>query len=323
MFVLRNIKIVMKYLPVGLLFLVYFLVSCNVSKVSSAKHRYYDAHGHLSFYGENSMDSLIKYNIYGVRDCGGDLTELKKMRGDINLNNKRGLKLFISGPFLDGPKKAPFRLTITTPEQARHAVDSLYDAGVDFIKTHNALSRECYFAIIKEARSRGLKVVSHLPKGVAVWDAANAGTSCIEHVAESILASPIYAGYTKNVEEAGEWWLTSPVADSILKIMAQQKLFLTPTLIAFRTFIDMADTDFAKKERLKGFETLKKIVLKFHKTGIIILAGSDFSKPEFNIIPGKSLLEEINLLQEAGLSKREAINAASLNFELWLKSASK
>ena len=64
-----------------------------------------------------------------------------------------GPKIFLAGPLLDGPKPGPtFRLTIRTPEDAVRAVDSL--AGrVHFLKTHNAILPEAFFALVRRARA--------------------------------------------------------------------------------------------------------------------------------------------------------------------------
>ena len=80
------------------------------------------------------------------------------------------------------------------------AVDSL--AGrVDFLKTHNAIPPEAFFALVRRARERGLKVAAHLPVGVPAWTAAEAGVGSIEHrTAESLASSPIYAGVAKDVK---------------------------------------------------------------------------------------------------------------------------
>lgn len=299
------------------------------TKSIGQKHGYrlYDAHVHFSIYGDNAIDSLLKYGVYGARDCGGDFVKLKAIKDQIDSGKKRGPKLYLCGPFLDGPKNSELRgtmtITINNSHEAIKAVDSLAKLKVDFIKTHNGLNREAYFTIIKEAREKGLKVVSHVPKGIPVWEATARGVTCIEHVSESILASPIYAGFAKSPDEAAQWWLTSPKADSIIVLMAKQKVFLTPTLIAFKQLILIASDPDQKNQLEKGMTNLMKITKKFHDHDIRILAGSDFytdPKRKIDITPGKSLLAEIELLQQAGLSEKEAFYAASNNFEKWLKS---
>jgi len=298
------------------------LVCCSVTITIAQKNtRIYDAHGHISLYSQNAIDSLIKYNIYGVRDCGGDLAELTKLKNEINQGKRKGPKLIICGPFLDGPKKtqrSAMTVFITSELQAYRVVDSLSSLRVDFLKTHNGLTRDNYFAILRQAKKRKLKVVSHLPKGVTAWEAAVNGASCIEHVAESILASPIYAGYVKTPKEAANWWLNSVQADSVIKMMARRHTFVTPTLIAFKTLVELPENASIRTELEQGLEDLMKITLKLHRGGVKILAGTDFNSLT-KIHPGQSIYEEINLLIKAGLTSREATDAASKNLERWLK----
>jgi len=311
----------MKIILLGL-FVIFHIVA-----IGQRKPILYDAHGHISLYSGNALDSLAKYGVYGVRDCGGDFKKLLQLRSETKSEKKHLPKIILCGPFLDGPKNSPLRgsmtITITNKAEAIAAIDSLSRLKVDFIKAHNVLSPESYFTILEEAKKRKIKVVSHLPRGIPVWEAVSHGATCIEHIAESILASPIYAGYVKTPEEAGIWWLTSPKADSIILEMSKHRIFLTPTLIAYKTLCDITTDPKIKEQLDSGFNTLLKITMKFHKQGITILAGSDFysdSKLGINIIPGKSLLQEINLLKQAGLSKKEAVNAASKNILKWLKS---
>lgn len=131
-----------------------------------------------------------------------------------------------------------------------------------------------------------------------------------------ILASPIYAGYAKSPKEAAAWWLTSPKADSLIKLMADRKIFVT-TLVAFKSLISLPENKAVSNELKEGLGDLMKITLKLHKGGIKILTGSDFNSLTF-INPGQSIHEEIKLPIEAGLSDKEARDAASKNFEHWL-----
>lgn len=310
-------------LPLPVVLLISFISFCcstTQKLIPQDEYRIYDAHGHVSLSERNVLDSLVKHKVYGVRDCGGDWQQLKKLKDEINQGKINGPKLFICGPFLDGPKKtqrSSMTIFIINETEAIKAVDSLYFLGVDFIKTHNGLSRENYFAIVKQAKTRKLKVVSHLPKGVPVWEAAEHGVSCVEHVAESILTSPIYAGYVKTPKEAATWWLTSPKADSLIKFMVERKIFLTPTLVAFKSLISLPENKAISNELKAGLGDLMKITLKLHKAGIRILTGTDFNSLT-RINPGQSIHQEINLLIEAGLSEIEARDAASKNFEEWI-----
>jgi imidazolonepropionase-like amidohydrolase len=278
----------------------------------------WDAHTHLSWWGEDALDSLTRYGIVAVRDCGGDALQLRRWRDQIAAGTRKGPRIFFAGPQIDGPKdNDSLRLIVRTPKEAIHAVDSLAALGVDFLKTHNAVPREAYFAVLREAKVKGLKVASHLPKGVPAWEAADSGASSLEHAAESMLASPIYAGYATDIDGAMAWW-RSPAGDSAIAHLARTGVAVTPTLFAYSAFADDAKNhaDSVGRREVLLFE--EELTHRLHRAGVPILAGSDFATRDW-IPPGRSLLGEIKLLQTAGLSATEARAAASTNIEAWLR----
>lgn len=91
-------------------------------------------------------------------------------------------RLLANGPSLDGdPPLADNPVIVQTAEEARAVVDELADAGADFVKVYENLSREAYFAIMDRARRRGLPVDGHVPFRVTAVEAAEAGQRTIEH----------------------------------------------------------------------------------------------------------------------------------------------
>jgi imidazolonepropionase-like amidohydrolase len=91
-------------------------------------------------------------------------------------------RVIANGPSVDGfPPLADNPVVVRTAEEARSVVDELADSGADFIKVYENLSREAYFAILDQARLRGLPVDGHLPFRVMPDEAAAAGQRTIEH----------------------------------------------------------------------------------------------------------------------------------------------
>lgn len=278
----------------------------------------WDAHTHISWWGEDALDSLTKYGIVAVRDCGGDMVQLRRLRDEIAAGTRKGRRIYFSGPQIDGPKdNDSMRFTVLTPEQAVRAVDSLAAFGVDFLKTHNAVPRDAYFAVLREAKVKRLKVASHLPVGVPAWEAADSGASSLEHAAESMLVSSMYAGFAKDLDEAMAWW-RSPAGDSAIAHLARTGVAVTPTLAAYSAFVDDAKNHADSVGRKEVFEFQKELTLRLHKAGVPILAASDFATRDW-IPPGSPLIKEIRLLEESGLTPAEARAAASTNIERWLR----
>jgi len=278
----------------------------------------WDAHTHLSWSGAAALDSLVSHGVVAVRDCGGDALQLRAWRDSILAGQRRGPRIYFSGPVLDGPKQnMRHRALVTTPERAAWVVDSLAELGVAFIKTHNAIPPAAFFAVIREARRHHLKVAAHLPRGVPAWTAADSGVGSLEHAAESMLVSPLYANYATGIDGAIAWW-RSPAGDSMLQHIALTGVAVTPTLVAYRTFALRASTEEDRLGRQRVLDFLIELTGRMHRAGIVLLAGSDFATPDSLLVPGASIHMEVGLLERSGLSHEEAVAASSTAVAAWL-----
>jgi hypothetical protein len=280
----------------------------------------WDAHTHLTWWGPDALDSLHKYGVVGVRDLGSDAYVLAKWRDEIARGARRGPRIFFAGGQIDGPKESTqWRTIVTTEAQARRAVDSLADLGVDFIKVHNKLRPDLFFVVLRAAKARGLRVAAHLPEGVPAWVAADSGVGSLEHMAESILVSPIYAGYAKTLREARDWWL-SPAADTMIAHLKRTGVAVTPTLAAYQEWTrEKGPSPESLAGRVRVLEFQKQLTGRFYRAGITILAGSDFADKDWTVRPGATLLEEIRLLEASGLTPEDAKRAASTNIIEWIR----
>ena len=304
---------------VALAMVVLGCVHPRASATLGATPSLWDAHAHLSWYGAAALDSLLSHGVVAVRDCGGDALELRAWRDSIAAGQRRGPRIYFSGPVLDGPKRSMrHRVLVTTPERAAWVVDSLAQLGVDFIKTHNAIPPAAFFAVIREARRHHLKVAAHLPRGVPAWTAADSGVGSLEHAAESMLASPLYANYATDIDGAIAWW-RSAAGDSMLQHLARTGVAVTPTLVAYRTFALEATTPEERVGRQRVLDFLMELTGRMHRAGIVLLAGSDFATPDSLLAPGPSLHMEVALLERSGLAHDEAIAAASTAVAAWLR----
>jgi hypothetical protein len=303
-------------------------VGCTVSAPATPVGTPYpaglwDAHVHLGRWGDDALDSLNKYGVVGVRDAGGDPALLKRWRAEIASGARRGPRIYFSGPHINGPRDdSTNRIIVRTAVDGERAVDSLAALGVDFIKTHTRIPPAAYFAVLRQAGVRGLKVMSHLPDGVPAWVAADSGVSDIEHMVESIIASPMSAGFVKTVEEAMDWWL-SPAGDTMITHLARTRVVVTPTIVAYMPFVEMARNQEERDGRMRVYNVQKELTRRFNKAGIVILAGSDFATRDKGLAPGTSLLSEMRALAEAGLTPDEVRRAAGANIIAWLESQPK
>lgn len=95
------------------------------------------------------------------------MSQIDEWRKNITSGALTGPRIFRAGPLVDGPKKtAMYRLTVNTPTEARQAVVSLRQQGVDFIKVHNRVPRDAYFALADELSKTG----HHFRRSYSSWN---------------------------------------------------------------------------------------------------------------------------------------------------------
>jgi len=301
----------------------------------------WDMHVHMTIAGRSSVSLFPVNGVTGVRDMGGDLAVIDTLRAEIARGALLGPRIYRAGPFLDGPKKnALYRVTLRSADDARHAVDSLEQLGVDFIKIHNRVPRDAYFALLAEARSQNLRVAGHLPRGISPTEAANAGQASIEHT-ESLLEGVHFADSTSQKHTSREDFalLSGAAADSLFAVFKRNGTSIDPTLIEYYVFAHIGDTLVTKDARLQYTspelraywerffppdtaetiaatagrrEYLRRfmgLVYAMHNAGIPILTGTDVGAPY--VYPGFSLHDELALLVEAGIPPADVLEAAT------------
>ena len=93
--------------------------------------------------------------------------------------------------FDDGTLVAPRLLAVgipvrgASPVAAARAVDAAIDAGADFVKVFSDVPPDEWRAIIAAARRRGVPVAGHVPAGISLLVAAEAGQRSAEHLMQA------------------------------------------------------------------------------------------------------------------------------------------
>src|SRR5262245_38779522 len=105
----------------------------------------WDMHVHLSLASESALPALLANGVTTVRDMGGKLDEIDRWRAETAARVRPGPRIFRAGPTVNGQEPASHHLKVSSEEEARMVVRTLKKIGVDFIKVHNALSRDAYF----------------------------------------------------------------------------------------------------------------------------------------------------------------------------------
>jgi imidazolonepropionase-like amidohydrolase len=301
----------------------------------------WDTHVHLSVADEATLGVLVANGVTSVRDMGGELDILDGWRARIERGELTGPRIFRAGPTVDGPKPGvPFRLTVTNPAEASAAVTRLRGLGVDFIKIHNAVPREAFFALSAEAGIQGIPFAGHIPMTVEPAEAAEAGQRSVEHIATLIEGtySARFANETAAFEAMPQW--LEDEVPTLAQTFAQQGTWFVPTIVAYelrarrgkladnpdprsryatpplkqywdQTFpLTPRDRDPEGVARREQFvEIGKGMIRRMHEAGVGIAVGSDLAGRD--VLPGFSVHDEIALLVASGLTPMEALRAGT------------
>ncbi|HEY4129788.1 MAG TPA: amidohydrolase family protein [Gemmatimonadaceae bacterium] len=212
----------------------------------------WDMHTHAYFgwsreFGDSYVLPLFIANgITGVRDMGSDLDAVLAARRAVAEHKLVGPRMIVSGPMLDGPTVSfAASIAIKTPEDGRHAVDSLKGRGVNFIKVQSGVPREAYFAIADEAKQRGIVFEGHVPDAIRASEAIAAGQRTFEHLIGIFEASTpvavedqlIHRKYGAGKQPALNKSLATfldrydPARENaIIQLLAQKQVWQCPTL---------------------------------------------------------------------------------------------
>lgn len=169
----------------------------------------WDMHVHFTE-TERSFPMFIVNGVLGVRNMGGDLDEVLRWRAEVASGRLLGPRIVMCGPIVDGPEPAAHGPTVVvgTAAEGRRTVDMLKRRGADCVKVYDRLPRDAYFAIVDEAKKRGLFVVGHVPLSITSVEASDVGQRSIEHLGSILESSSTIEAELHQLESSPE-----PVTD--------------------------------------------------------------------------------------------------------------
>lgn len=296
---------------------------------------------HVHVWDRASLGAYLAHGVTTVRNASGMPLHLRLAR-QIEDGTLAGPRLLTTGPILNssGPNQQINHQFVTTAEEARAAVLSQHEQGYRHLKVYSNLTREAYEALLAEAARLGMTVMGHTPEGVrkkgmpaeipfemAFEEILDDGFVTIEHV-ESI----VWHGLRDRHDEAA--------ARELAKRIAAAKVPVDPTLLAFYNLLKVAETkgEYLRREgtgmmnpllvatsqaeyerwsnedvprNRASFEFYKLMTKYLAEEGVLLVAGSDAGI--FTNAPGMSLIDELELLEEAGLERTEVLRAATIN----------
>lgn len=296
---------------------------------------------HVHVWDEAELPAYLAYGVTTVRNASG-MPFLLEFADAIRAGRLTGPELITTGPILNGqgPNTQANHQIVETAAEGRDAVFAHHAQGYRHLKVYSNLNPETYRAIRRAAHELGLSIMGHTPEGARQLDAAGVptfeiafrdilrdGWLSIEHV-ESI----VWHALGDRLDPQAMCALAAEIAASGVPV--------TPTLLAHHNLVRVARSQGGFLQR-PGVDTMNPFIAQLeqpvyrhwasqpsnsrdahdafyaeatrclYEQGVTLLAGSDAGI--FVNIPGLSLLEELALLQQAGISAWEVLAAATRN----------
>jgi len=274
-----------------------------------------DMHAHLK-----QPDWLPAYLATGITTCrelGNDTLIIKSLTQQNAKTNFLMPRLIIAG-IIDGVTTRTRFVEAGTRTELEQLVDYYVQNNYHQLKVWNNLSKELFDHTIYLSRKKGLKVSGHVPAAVSFPYALSSGMNEINHI------FPI----------ANYLWAHPAEKQKVFKQLVRNKIALDPTLVInevqtrprSKSPSDIEPSlDFAPPaiKRLIGHfgmedsvahtaipyrDFLRKLVKQLSALPIDIVAGSDQG------VPGYTLIREIELYTEAGISTHKAMQMATQSY---------
>src|SRR5918992_6146691 len=294
----------------------------------------FDMHAHVAGvrknsynqnFSENALEMLLDYGVTTIRSPAGPTNQSIALKHNVSEGNIEGPEIFTAGRLLNGPQIAiPFvEKQISTEEQAREEVRYQAAAGVDYVKLYVGLPPNLVKAAIDEAHSQGIGVIGHLY--MTTWTyAANLGIDALAHgVPVNPFLLPSGDKREQFLENNGGpfdhfLWLdlvdlNSTELEEMVNALVENDIPVDPTLSIYEAMLkdDIDDDHFYDPQNQLRWAKVLKLTKIMYDNGVQILSGSDI--PNFGLIPGASLHNELELLVEAGIKPLEVIEIATNN----------
>jgi imidazolonepropionase-like amidohydrolase len=286
---------------------------------------------------EDLLTPFIANGIVRVMDMQA-MAETIGQRSEIEAGRMLGPQI-IAAAMIDGPKPHwPVGTTrvAATPEDGRQAVRDAGAEGYDAIKVYSGLSLETFSAIVDEARRLTLPVVGHIPerRSGRTKEFFQPGFALVAHAEEFAqqTAEPSVAEiprYVDMMKQNGAWLTATLSLDERLleqtadpkSLQSRPELRVLPPLMRDMVLNHNPYVAAASPQRIDFLAQVvqfnRELVRAFVAADIPVLAGTDAPVP--GVAPGFSMHDELAALTRAGMSNRQALEAATRRPCEWLR----
>ena len=268
----------------------------------------WDMHAHVAL--PEWGPAYLGVGVTTARDMGGEMRALVALRDAIASGRILGPRLLLAG-LVDGSGPEAFGTTYAdTPEQGRAVVDAYHAAGFQQMKLYTLIKPDVAGAIIRRAHEVGMTVTGHVPRAMTLAAMVDSGADNVAHlplrsetpasdVAQLVqmLAANIVVDPTVSWNEL----LSRPRQTRLTSFQPGFAGAPWPLRAAYGSVRNAGDSAAFHRSLRAQLAVIKTM----HDAGVRIVAGTDYG------LPGFSLLRELELYVEAGLSPLDAIRAAT------------
>jgi hypothetical protein len=290
-----------------------------------------DMHVHSTT--SRDMAVLLANGVTTVLNMGGATTDfVDQVVPLLNRGERPGPHVYL-GLRVDGTPEYG-QLVVTTAVQARALVGIAKTNGYDFIKVYNNLAPDVFQAFVDEGRKLGIPVVGHGVTRVGIERQLAEGQVMVAHTEEYLYT----VFFPPGVDVGNE----PPRLDQIPAAVAFTKKYHAYVTADLNTYATIAK-QWGKPDVVKGFLTmptvryldpddriswryegyekrsgsldarlafLKSFTKAMADADIPLITGTD-SPPTPGLVPGFSLHQDLKALEEAGLTRFQALSAAT------------
>lgn len=253
-----------------------------------------------------------------VRDMDG-FPWMLKARDNIAAGRMLGPMDYVAGPIINGEPLEGYAVVPHDALAVRRLVRQAAACGYDFVKIHNILPEAMFDAAADEARRQGMDLVGHVPHDLPVRRAIQGGMRTMEHLKGFLNDGTLKLGDTDyGAIDGAEVWITPTLYATRRYRLDESRAFLdgpqarfhdAQTLSRWRASLTAPPgrVDTAGRE---AQPIIRAIMQKLIEHKARFLAGTDAAGYPYSVM-GFALVDEVNLLVDAGLTPAQALQAAT------------
>jgi hypothetical protein len=259
-----------------------------------------------------------------IRELNGSAEHLV-LRDRIARGDVLGPHLLVASPLLVGTTLQYRHRLVSSADEARAAAHEFKDAGYDYLKIYDGLSRASYDALAQAADSLRIPLDGHIPAAVGLARVLQAGQS-LQHMDKIAFALGGHRGDTTGLADAR-------------RLFAGLRAWVTPTLASLRVmdaartseygdmlqqpemaYVDSSSLAWwrslagprAPRPRSAFYRFQLALLPVLREAGARFLLGTDAANPM--MVAGFSVHDELTtLVRDGGFSPYEALRAATRN----------